>query len=386
MKQGKRTRVLDSRGRPVKGLYIRDGVYIAGFACPQTGKWRMENLEATTLSAARRERESVIAALREDRAAAPNGTTFAEVFEDYQAARKLDKRTIKHEQHLLDRHLAAFKDRRVQDISTRDVSRRLREMRDGTDDRPAYAEWTRYAVFKIMRGTFDAALRHRLIQRSPMDGLAKSEIPKQKNAKPIARLDAATLESFVTAGKTERWRAAFALHAYAGLRLGEVRGLKWSDIDLDADTVTLSRAARPSGDLKATKTEAGKRVVPMFPALRRALVEWKLRSHRTKPSDLVIATADGKPVQERNLRRAFAAAKSAAKIDPGEARLSSHSLRHSAGSVLATEMALAPTTLARVMGHTDPGFTLKVYARDSRDDAAVVKDVIARAEAVGFGG
>jgi integrase len=127
-------------------------------------------------------------------------------------------------------------------------------------------------------------------------------------------------------------------------------------------------------------------VVAILPELKKILVEWKLRSTRTRPSDFVISTADGKPVQERNLRRALADAKSASKVDGGDARLSSNSLRHSAGSLYATEMHLPLTTLARVMGHTDPGFTLRVYARESRDDSAVVKDVIARAKNAGFGG
>ena len=43
------------------------------------------------------------------------------------------------------------------------------------------------------------------------------------------------------------------------------------------------------------------------------------------------------------------------------------------------------TTLARLTGHADAGFTLRVYARDSRDEAAVVKEVVGRAEAAGIG-
>ena len=46
---------------------------------------------------------------------------------------------------------------------------------------------------------------------------------------------------------------------------------------------------------------------------------------------------------------------------------------------------LAPTTLAEVAGHSDPGFTLKCYARDGRDSSAVVADVLARASGAGFG-
>ena len=69
--QGKRTRVLDSRGRPVSGLCTRDGRYIAGFNCPQSGKWRMVTLDADTLTEARRERDSLIAGLREGRTPTP---------------------------------------------------------------------------------------------------------------------------------------------------------------------------------------------------------------------------------------------------------------------------------------------------------------------------
>ncbi len=67
--QGKRTRALDSRGRPVPGLYVRDGRFIAGFK--RNGRWTMQTLAAETLTEARRERESLLAGLREGRVAAP---------------------------------------------------------------------------------------------------------------------------------------------------------------------------------------------------------------------------------------------------------------------------------------------------------------------------
>jgi integrase len=54
-------------------------------------------------------------------------------------------------------------------------------------------------------------------------------------------------------------------------------------------------------------------------------------------------------------------------------------LRNSFASMLATDLQLAATTLARLTGHSDAGFTLRVYARDGRDDAALVEDVLARA-------
>jgi integrase len=141
----------------------------------------------------------------------------------------------------------------------------------------------------------------------------------------------------------------------------------------------------PNGNVKAPKTEAGQRIVPLVPALRRLLVAWRLRSPHTRPDDLVICTAPGDSVQERNLRRALDDAKEAAGLNATEGRLSFHSLRHSCASAHATG-GLAATTLARITGHSDPGFTYRVYARDGRDEAAVVADVLDRAEKAGFGG
>jgi integrase len=126
--------------------------------------------------------------------------------------------------------------------------------------------------------------------------------------------------------------------------------------------------------------------VPVLPALRRALVGWKLKSPNARPTDLVIATADGAPVNEQNMRRALAAAKKTAGLEGLDGRLSWHSLRHSYASMLATDLGLPATTLARLAGHKDAGFTLRTYARDGRDDATLVEDVLARARTARVGG
>jgi integrase len=198
-------------------------------------------------------------------------------------------------------------------------------------------------------------------------------------------LDAEAMARLVAAGGSERWRAALALAGYAGLRLGELRALRWSDLDLPAGTLTVRRSLLPDGTPKAPKTAAGERTIPLLPALRRELVAWRLRSPHTRPGDLVIATADGHPVQERNLRRALDDAKTTAKLSTTDKRLSWHALRHSFASMLATDLELPATTLARLTGHADAGFTLRVYARDGRDEAAVVKDVLSRAASAKVG-
>ena len=371
-------RARDSRGRPVPGLYVRDGRFVAGFSVE--GKWQTKTLVAETLTEARRERESLLAGLREGRIAQRTGATFGECFDEFQGSRQLSERTRLHERHLCDRHLSALVDRRVQDVTPSDVAKLLRGMRDG------YSPWTQVAAYRILAGTFALATRRGLITRNPMDGLAPSEKPKQKNARRVAVLDADAIGKLGQAGGSERWTAAIALAGFAGLRLGEIRGIRWSDVDLDAGTLTVSRSLLPDGTAKATKTQAGTRTVPLLPALRRALVALRLRSPRTDPEQYVVCTADGGPVSERNLRRALEQAITRAKLIVSDAeRLSWHSLRHSYASILATDLELPATTLARLTGHTDAGFTLRVYARDGRNEATVVEDVLARAAGAGIG-
>jgi integrase len=369
--QGKRTRALDSRGRPVPGLYVRDGRFIAGFKL--NGRWTMRTLAAETLTDARRERESLLTGLREGRIASPATATVAEVFAEYQSSRRLAPRTRAHEQYLLGHYLTAFEARRIQEVSASDVARRLLELGD------AYSPWTCVAVYRILAGTFALALRRGIITRSPMDGLAPSERPKQRNKKRVARLEPSAIAKVVAAGPTLRWRVALALAGYAALRLGELRALTWDDVDLRANALMVRRSLLPDGTPKAPKTEAGVRTVPLLPALRRPLVAWKLEAPHTQPHELVIGTADGRPVAERNLRRVLDEAKETAGLDELEDRLSWHSLRHSFASMLATNLELPATTLAQLTGHSDPGFTLRVYARDGRDSATVVKDVLRRA-------
>jgi integrase len=372
-KQGPRTRALNSRGKPVPGLYVRDGKFIAGYQ--HSGEWRMQTLKARTLTEAKRERASLVSGLREGRIAISDGTTFAEVFAEWQDSRSLSERTEEYEQYLLDRYLPTIKGRRVQTVTPSEVARLLRDMR------ASYSGWTCSHVYRLLSGTFALALRRGLLTRSPMDGLSASERPRPRNARTIERLDAARLERLLASTPTERWKAAIALAGIAGLRLGEVRGLKWGDVSFEENALDVSRSLLPNGTPKGTKSKAGERTVALFPELRNLLLKWKVRSPRTDPEDYVVCTHNGAPMEQRNLRRALQKAKNAAGLEATEGRLSWHSLRHSAGSIWLTEYGLPVTTVSAMLGHANPSFTLACYGRDPRDRETMVADVLARAAA-----
>jgi integrase len=261
--QGKRTRALDSRGRPVKGLYVRDGKFVAGIQ--EAGRWTMRTLDAATLTEARREREALIADLAAGRAAPRSGVTFADAFADWQRSRALSERTIRDERAVARRYLSTILARRVQDVAAADAAAVLHANRH-------LAEWTRVHIYRILAGTFAHALRRGVISRNPVDGLSKAERPRQRNKRNVARLVSADLERLVSAASTARDRAAIGLAGYAGLRIGELRALHWGEVDFDAGTVTVLRACTEDGAFKQPKSEAGIRTVPMLPALRDLLV------------------------------------------------------------------------------------------------------------------
>jgi hypothetical protein len=54
--------------------------------------------------------------------------------------------------------------------------------------------------------------------------------------------------------------------------------------------------------------------------------------------------------------------------------------------MLATDLELPATTLARIVGHADAGFSLRVYAKDARDESAIVSDVLSRTATALIGG
>jgi integrase len=94
----------------------------------------------------------------------------------------------------------------------------------------------------------------------------------------------------------------------------------------------------------------------------------------TTSSSTVFGTVDGKPLAERNVRRALEAAKAKAELDQHEDRVSLHALRHSFLSHAATMLDVPDTTLARMAGHANPAITMRLYARDRRDQERVNED------------
>src|SRR5579884_531529 len=137
--------------------------------------------------------------------------------------------------------------------------------------------------------------------------------------------------------------------AYSGLRPGELRALKFSDIG--ENTINVQRAANPDGSVKATKT-ANRRSVKLLAPPARDLREYQMMLGRPPAGSLLLTDDQGKPWDKSAWQMwrvdRWAPACRAAGLDPAPRP---YDLRHSFASLLLAE-GRQPTWVAAQLGHS----------------------------------
>ena len=192
-----------------------------------------------------------------------------------------------------------------------------------------------------------------MIEYNPVKG----RVEKLKETEPKrARLSAAQVQALLMAAGRNRTLLATAIMA-GGLRVSELTHLRWRDVDLQAETLSV----------EVSKTEAGVRQVALEPELVQLLRQHKLASKWSQPDDFVFpGRFRDKPRERNSVRtRVLHSAVKRANVTlarDGQAaigRLTFHTLRRSyAGSA---ELGEHPAIPAAQMGHRDPRMTLRVY-------------------------
>jgi len=96
----------------------------------------------------------------------------------------------------------------------------------------------------------------------------------------------------ILAAAQGHWRPLLLVATFCGLRASELRGLRWSDIDLKKGELYVRQRADRFNDIGKPKSEAGERAVPVPPAVLNVLREWKLECPNGK-LDLVFPNGAG---------------------------------------------------------------------------------------------
>lgn len=221
-------------------------------------------------------------------------------------------------------------------------------------------------MLKVLRGLLTAAcIEDEVIGRNPALGLSKV-LPRRAAVQAQRAIRREVLRGFLEAARTVHptLYVLFIVAARTGMRIGELLGLRWEDVDLERRLVAVMRTIdwrRREGTPKGHRCG----VLPLSPQTTEAL--WELRASGVKHCTWVFHGPSGRPwsrthvwrVMDRACRRA------------GIPHASAHALRHSFITHVA-EVAGTPWEVRDLARHssiteTEPYLHLNLRYRGSID-------------------
>jgi integrase len=285
----------------------------------------------------------------------PPTPTFQTFANEWLAIREPDLRpkTVASYRWQLESHLLPhFARSRVDEIDPQDVDRyRAAKLREGLLG-PNQINKTIGLLARILDTAADYG--HLDPARNPARGVrrrAKPTAPRRPTIEPEQLPSLLT-----TAGAL---RPLLATMAGAGLRNGEACALNWEDVNLEGGTISIGLA----------KTEAGVREVDLPSALREELALHGVGRPGDAPA---FPNRNGERQSTSNVGRRFKAVVGRANrrlerlgLQPIATSASPHSLRRLYAS-LRFALGDDPVYVSAQLGHTEPSFSMKVYARALR--------------------
>jgi integrase len=233
----------------------------------------------------------------------------------------------------------------------------------------------------ILRHALDQAVRWGLTSRNVAKLIDMPRVERTE-IKPLTPEQA---RDFVAAVRDKRWGAAYITALALGVREGELLGLRWEDVDLQArslrivQTVQRTKAGRV---FARPKTERSRRTL----ALSESLVT-VLRAHRARQAEqrlaagvawrdmgLVFTSRIGTPIEVSNLHRDYKRILRTADLP----NIRFHDLRHSAASLLLAQGVPARAIMEQ-LGHSKIAVTMDVYAHVM---PGMMQDVAAKMEKI----
>ena len=218
--------------------------------------------------------------------------------------------------------------------------------------------------------------------RRPDNPAARLRIPAAtSHAVPAERvLTRQQLAILVAAAGTLRTETLIRTAGEAGLRRGELAGLRWPDVDLEGRLLHVRRQVVQErlvdgGHNKVETPTKGKRArrAAISEALATRLADWFAASviERGAPADGYVWPGRGgdSPMHDRSAHRAVERASRRAGLVDGQGRpsVTLHGLRHTAASMM-LGAGVPLLVVSRQLGHASPQITATIYAHLSSDE------------------
>ena len=243
------------------------------------------------IRAAEKERRAILAARDKGEKVAPNRETFAEIAEAWLARQepRLRPKTMNLYRTALRVHvLPRLGRRRLHEIDTDAVARLIAEMRA-----EGKAAWTIKGALTPLSRVLSHAERQGWVASNPVTKLEREERPRVER-REMRILEREEIDALLAAAD-DRHRPIIATAIFTGLRQGELLGLRWADVDLDAGLIRVRKQLDREGRLVAPKTAQAIRDVVVMPAVAKLLAAHKLASPWSRDSDPVFASERGTP-------------------------------------------------------------------------------------------
>lgn len=244
----------------------------------------------------------------------------------------------------------------------------------------------------IRKSLADAVRKYKLIQYNPAVDIDR---PKIDNF--VSNFyDAQQLSIMLDAFRGNAIELPVVIAAYYGFRRSEVLGLKWSAIDFDNNTITVSHTvARVNLDGKPeliaknrTKTKASFRTLPLIPHVKEVLLEAKARQKKNQKLcrkqynreylEYVCVDNMGNLIYPDRVSRGFSEV--IKKLDLPYIRF--HDLRHSCASLLLAN-GISLKEIQLWLGHSNFATTANIYAHLDMSSKQASANTIANCLAIG---
>ena len=215
------------------------------------------------------------------------------------------------------------------------------------------------------------AVKEQMIPSNPCDAV---DLPRKETVE-ISVLTREQQAKLMQESCRYRYGVFIRLALSTGMRIGEIVGLRWDDIDFTNRILfvrsTLNRLPTVDGENKtqlfvgSPKTKNGRRSIPLFDAIISDLQDWRktqeadaqLAQSAYENTGYVVTNEFGKPIEPRTFRDHYVRILKAA----GLPHFTFHALRHTFAT-RAIEQGMDVKALSKILGHASVGFTLDTYA------------------------
>jgi integrase len=236
-------------------------------------------------------------------------------------------------------------------------------------------------VHRVLHVAFEYAVINGIFVRNPAHG---ATVPRVKH-KEMNILNEQQVGLFLVAASNSRYQALYHLAVTTGMRISELRGLFWSDMNWIKGTISVKRQFQDipgKGTLLGEpKTRSGIREILLGETTLNVLREQKKRIEEESNTcagwqnkDLIFPSSVGTPFEQSHLHKDFTMVLNAANLE----RIRFHDLRHTAASLLLNH-GVPVLVVSKILGHSNPSVTLNIYAHSSlemQSGAACIMDEI----------